>query len=123
MASNKFAFKPEVEKDIMITHPDLVGDAENDFKVRKDIFDKKFSNKIVCAKFVHYSTEYKRREKKKKILKEEEEAALKLENISTKNWLTDDEERALFVEHYVEEIRSEVDKKHRCETWVKEHFF
>ena len=92
------------------------------FKLRKEKFDKKYSDQILVSKIIHFSTyEIKLKEKRKQILKEEEEAAL-LENISTHNWLTNDEERRLFVEHYVQEIRLEVEKKERCEQWVKEHF-
>ena len=63
--------------------------------------------------------------KRREILEEEKEALEFIDKFSKKtvNWLKDDEERALFIEHYVEEIRLEVDKKHRCEKWVKEHFF
>ena len=38
-------------------------------------------------------------------------------------WMTAEEETDFFIEHYVQEIRLEVEKKQRCEKWVKDHFF
>ena len=57
--------------------------------------------------------------KRRKILEEEQEALEFINNCPKENvnWLTDDQEWALFVEQYVQEIRLEVDKKHRCEQW------
>ena len=120
---NLFAFKPEIEENVIITHPDLIGEAEHNFKLRKEKFDKKYSDQILVSKIIHLSTyEVKLKKKRQQILKEEEEAAALLKNISTHNWLTNDEERRLFVEHYVQEIRLEVEKKERCKQWVQEHF-
>ena len=123
--NNIFKFKPEVEEDIIISHPDLTGKAEHSFEIRKKIFDEKYSRQILVNKITHeiYFEECLK-EKRKKIMEKELEALSAFDKFSGKfNWLTDDEERALFVEHYVSEIRLEVDKKQRCESWVKEHFF
>ena len=124
MSSSKhiFKFKPEIEENIIITHPDLTGKAEHNFEVRKEIFDKKYSSQILNGKMIHYSNyNYKLKEKRKQILQEEE--ALELEKLSINNWLADDEEKALFIEHYVQEIRLEVDKKRTMRTMGKRPFF
>ena len=125
-SQSRFAFKPEIEQDIIITHPDLVGEAEYNFKKREEIFNNKYGRRILVGKITHeIFYEECLKEKRAKILKEEEAALKFIENFEqTENWwLSNDEERRLFVEHYVEEIRMEVDKRERCESWVKEHFF
>ena len=125
MGSHRFAFKPEIEENIVITHPDLIGDAEHCLKKREEIFNVKYGRQILVTKITHeiIYEEYLK-EKRAEIMKEELEAIKFIENFQkTEKWLSNDEERRLFIEHYVDEIRMEVDRRQRCESWVKEHFF
>ena len=120
---SKFKFKPEVEQDIIINHPDLTGDAEHIFKERKRIFDAKYEKQIITSIFMQYIKFNELQKKKRRNMNETCEQFVNGLNISKENWLNEDEESAVFVSHYVEQIRLEVEKQERCQQWVKDYFF
>ena len=129
-SNNVFKFKPEEEENIVITHHDLtVGLAEVSPLMREIIFTKKYAKKIQKINKERERLFFKRQQqekRKRENMEEEQEVINFIENFTCSkpdNWLTDDEERSLFIEHFVAEIKLEVEKKQRCEAWVKDHIF
>ena len=114
-SNNVFKFKPEVEENIVITHHDLtIGLVEASLLMLEIIFTKKYAKKIQKRNEERERLFFKRQqqEKRKKENKEEEVVNF-IENFTCSkpdNWLTDDEERSLFIEHFVAEIKLEVEK-------------
>ena len=124
-SNNIFRFKPEVEENIIITHRDLtIGLAEVSPLMREIIFAKKFGKRIQKRNEEREKL-FKQRQEKRKRNKEEdvEKFMANFKCSKSDNWLNDDEEQALFIEHFVEEIRLDVEKKQRYEDWIKNHFF
>ena len=60
---SRFTFRPEPEQDVIITHPDLMGEAEHNFKKREEIFNEKYGRQILVGKIIHDFYEVRLNEK------------------------------------------------------------
>ena len=120
MASNNiFAFKPEVEVDIIIDHPDI----PISILYRQMIFKNKYHRKIKMAK-EEPERKWDKLTKKRKIDAETCEEFIKNLKLSKEgNWLNEKEEVDIAIEEYISEIRMEHEKETRTKKWVKDHFF